>query len=109
MSLSRPLSRPARAPRTRRLWAGLAALAVAAATPALGQVPVVAAAPGDLAFVSSFEAGQRPLDWTSTVEAGPDGAPKAAGVTGPAGAGIPGQRVVARRLCQADMRGLGTA
>ncbi len=92
MSLLRPLLRPARGTRARRRWAGLAALAVAVATPAFGRVPLAQAAPGDPApaFVSSFEAGQRPPDWMSTVETGPDGAPKASGVTGPATTGIPG-------------------
>jgi len=55
-------------------------------------VPFAKAAPSDPApaFASSFETGQRPLDWTSTVEVGRDGAPKASGVTGPATTGIPG-------------------
>jgi len=92
MTPFRPLLRPAAGRRARRSWAGLAVLAVALATPALGRLPLAQAAPGDPApaFFSSFEAGQRPLDWTSTVEVGPDGAPKASGVTGPPTTGIPG-------------------
>jgi len=65
---------------------------VAVATPSFGPMPLARAAVGDPApaFASSFEDGQRPLDWTSTVEVGPDGQPKASGVTGPATTGIPG-------------------
>jgi len=60
--------------------------------PAVARVPFAQAAPSDPApaFASSFETGQRPLDWTSTVEVGRDGAPKASGVTGPTTTGIPG-------------------
>ncbi len=92
MTPFRPLLRPATGRRARRSWAGLAVLAVALAPPALGRVPLAQAAPGDPApaFFSSFGAGQRPLDWTSTVEVGPDGAPKASGVAGPPTTGIPG-------------------
>ncbi len=92
MSLFRPLLRPARGARACRRWASVAALAVAVATPAVARVPFAQAAPSDPApaFASSFETGQRPLDWTSTVEVGRDGAPKASGVTGPATTGIPG-------------------
>jgi len=92
MSLFRPLLRPARGARARRRWASVAALAVAVATPAVARVPFAQAAPSDPApaFASSFETGQRPLDWTSTVEVGRDGAPKASWVTGPATTGIPG-------------------
>ncbi len=70
MSLFRPLLRPARGARARRRWASVAALAVAVATPAVARVPFAQAAPSDPApaFASSFETGQRPLDWTSTVE-----------------------------------------
>ena len=55
-------------------------------------MPFAQAAPSDPApaFASSFETGQRPLDWTSTVEVVRDGAPKASEVTGPATTGIPG-------------------
>ncbi len=62
-------------------------------------------------FASSFEDGQRPVDWTSTVESGPDGKPKAAGVTGPAATGIPGD-ITAQATgvsASADNRPNGTA
>ena len=92
MTLLRSLLRPARGSRACRRWASLGVLAVAVATPTFGRVPLAQAAPGDPApaFASSFEDGQRPLDWTSTVEVGPDGQPKASGVTGPASTGIAG-------------------
>ena len=77
---------------SRRGWASLTVFAMAVAAPTFGPMPLAQAAPDDPAptFASSFEDGQRPLDWTSTVEVGPDGQPKASGVTGPATAGIPG-------------------
>ena len=92
MTQFRSLLRPDRGSPACRRWASLGVLAVALATPAFGQVPLAQAAPGDPApaFASSFEEGQRPVDWTSTVEVGPDGQPKASGVTGPASTGIPG-------------------
>ena len=74
---------------------GPVSVALAMALAMLGQLPAVQAGhaaptgPGG-SFASSFEEGQRPVDWTSTVETGADGKPKAAGVTGPAATGIPG-------------------
>ncbi|MDQ0381665.1 GH92 family glycosyl hydrolase [Amycolatopsis thermophila] len=41
-------------------------------------------------FSSSFEAGEPAPDWADTVETGPDGAPRAAGVNGANGSAIPG-------------------
>ena len=61
----------------------VAALAITATT--IGQLPSATAAPGDVAFASSFEANQSPPTWVST----PDGT-KSSGVTGPAQTGIPG-------------------
>lgn len=74
----------------RRLVAAMAAGAVAAVTPMLGHLPGAAAAPTAVdqrggTFSSSFESGDRPLDWTSTVEAG-----RSRNVTGPTPTGLPG-------------------
>jgi predicted alpha-1,2-mannosidase len=63
----------------------LAATALVLALPTAGQLPTAAAAPGDVAFSSSFETGQPAVTWVST----PEGT-KSSGVTGPAQAGIPG-------------------
>lgn len=41
-------------------------------------------------FVSSFEEGEAQPDWLSTVETGPDGKKKAAGVNGEFSSGLPG-------------------
>ena len=75
----RSLLRPGCGSRARRRCAGLVVIAMAVATPAFGGMQIAQASPGDPApaFASSFEDGQQPLDWTSTVEAGPDGQPRA--------------------------------
>ena len=72
-SMSRMLSRP--------LGLGLAALALVLASPA---------AAATTEFSSSFEAGDRALDWTSTAETDAQGNKKQSGVTGSAQTGIPG-------------------
>ena len=70
----------------RRAPALLAATALVLALPtAMQQLPSAAAAPGDVAFASSFEANQAPPTWVST----PEGS-KSSGVTGPGQVGIPG-------------------
>ena len=63
----------------------LAVAALAITAPTVGQLPAATAAPGDVAFASSFEANQPPPTWVST----PEGT-KSSGVTGPAQVGIPG-------------------
>ena len=68
-----------------RVPALLAATALLVTSPAWGQPPTAAAAAGDVAFASSFEANQSPPTWVST----PEGT-KSSGVTGPAATGIPG-------------------
>ena len=68
-----------------RTPAVLAVAALAITAPTIGQLPSATAAPGDVAFASSFEANQSPPTWVST----PEGT-KSSGVTGPAQAGIPG-------------------
>src|SRR6476469_6208398 len=69
----------------RRVPTLIAATALLITSPAWGQPPSATAAPGDVAFASSFEANQSPPTWVST----PEGT-KSSGVTGPAQAGIPG-------------------
>nr|WP_203663060.1 GH92 family glycosyl hydrolase [Actinocatenispora rupis] len=56
----------------------------ASAAPGRGSTAV------DNAFSSSFEATDRPLDWTSTVETDPAGHKRMSGVTGSSSTGIPG-------------------
>src|SRR4029079_19023195 len=63
----------------------VASRAPATPAPPAGQLPSASAAPGDVAFASSFEANQSPPTWVST----PEGT-KSSGVTGPAQTGIPG-------------------
>lgn len=92
MTLPRALT-PAHRPRARvarRMGAVVVALAIA--TPALSQVPGAVATPDTRGgtFASSFEAGQAPVTWSSTVEVGADGQPRAGGVTGPTPTGLPG-------------------
>ena len=68
-----------------RVPAALAVGAIVVTAPSWGQLPSAVAAPGDVAFSSSFEANQSPPSWVST----PEGT-KSSGVTGPAQTGIPG-------------------
>ncbi|WP_190139016.1 GH92 family glycosyl hydrolase [Streptomyces longispororuber] len=81
--------RPGRGPVAVAL-AGVTALAVVAA----GQGAASAAPPerprAEREFRSSFEAGQPAPDWLNTVETGPDGRKRAAGVNGAYASGIPG-------------------
>ena len=78
----------------RRAAAGQARLALKAIT--LGLVAAALAVPAATAhaatteFSSSFEASDRPLDWTSTAETDAQGNKKMSGVTGNSQSGIPG-------------------
>ncbi len=62
---------------------GMAAWGITAVSPA-------GAAQTDRSYETSFEEGQPQPDWTSTVETGPDGKPRAENVTGPTPTGLPG-------------------
>ena len=55
--------------------------------------PVRAAHAATTEFSSSFEATDRPLDWTSTAETDAQGNKKMSGVTGSSRSGIPGQHL----------------
>ena len=68
---------------------GLAAWGVTASGPADAS-GTSSAAGSDRAYATSFEQGQPQPDWTSTVETGPDGNPRAENVTGPTPTGLPG-------------------
>ena len=57
---------------------------------ALGDLSGGAAVAAPTGFASSFEPGDPVLDWTSTVETDPSGAPRMSGVTGASSTGIPG-------------------
>ncbi|WP_258564891.1 GH92 family glycosyl hydrolase [Streptomyces sp. WELS2] len=80
--------------RTRHRW-GPAAVLTAAFVMAVGAqgaavaLPAGPAAP-DREFASSFEAGEPAPDWLNTVDTGPDGSKRAAGVDGGYSTGIPG-------------------
>ncbi len=83
MTPFRPTSHVLRRGPLRRVWAGLAAIAVAAATPALSTVPAAAAPPpaGGGNFYTSFEAGEPQPTWTSTPDTNAQGR-MASGVIG---------------------------
>jgi predicted alpha-1,2-mannosidase len=67
-------------------------LVLSALTAGLMAVPVTAQADpaGFPGFASSFEPGDTQPSWQDTVETGPDGKPKTAGVNGANGSAIPG-------------------
>ncbi|MFH9662168.1 GH92 family glycosyl hydrolase [Streptomyces sp. NPDC017248] len=80
--------------RTRHSW-GPAAVLTAAFVMAVGAQGAAVALPAkaaaaDREFASSFEAGEPAPDWLNTVDTGPDGAKRAAGVDGGYSTGIPG-------------------
>jgi len=71
---------------------------LAASALALGAIVVPALPPGvaaaaDTGFSTSFEEGQPQPTWTDEVETGPDGKPRASGVTGPTPTGIGGNEM----------------
>ncbi|GAA2729580.1 GH92 family glycosyl hydrolase [Streptomyces nogalater] len=80
--------------RTRHRW-GPAAVLTAAFVMAVGAQGAAVALPArppapDREFASSFEAGDPAPDWLNTVDTGPDGSKRAAGVDGGYSTGIPG-------------------
>ncbi len=71
----------------------LAASALALGAIVVPALPAGVAAAADTGFSTSFEEGQPQPTWTDEVETGPDGKPRASGVTGPTPTGIGGNEM----------------
>src|SRR4051794_3482710 len=91
-------------PAPRRAGRLVIALTLAAIVAATGIGTGTARAAGQATdFSSSFEASDRPLDWTNTAETDANGNKKMSGVTGSSRSGIPGS--IADKIVAVDASG----
>ncbi|MEI7032756.1 GH92 family glycosyl hydrolase [Streptomyces pratensis] len=89
-AIPRTASGRGRAPAAAALAASLALVMIAPAAASAEPAGAGRKPSGDRTFSTSFEADERQPDWRDTVEEGPDGAKRAAGVDGGFSSGIPG-------------------